>query len=58
VQDQQVDPVNPELAGALVAAVQRLVVPVALVQIFVSKKTSARCSPELVTASPTWRSLP
>ena len=58
VQDQQVDLVDAELTGALLEAVQRLVVSVVAdpdlgLQEDLRPSRSERC-----TASPTWRSLP
>ena len=59
MQDQQVDLVDPELSGALLEAVQRLVVAVvADPDLGLQEDLRSRSRPELATASPTWRSLP
>jgi hypothetical protein len=58
VQDQQVDLVDAELAGALLEAVRCLVVSVVADPDLVSRKISGRSRSEAYTASPTWRSLP
>ena len=58
VQDQEVDLVDAELPGALLEAVQRLVVSVVADPDLGLQEDIERSRSELWTASPTWCSLP
>jgi hypothetical protein len=58
MEEQEVDLVDPKLAGAFLEAVQSFVVAVVTDPDLRSRKTSDRLRCESCTASPTWRSLP